>query len=240
MKLHFLPGDATVETFKQSNIDGEIAVCREALVEGDVSGETLTEFWNNRAAFIAATHGETRDRYMQNVAGEFEKLRTVSAGDSVFLWFEYELFCQVNYWFCLSLLKDTAAEVYRVSPIVRAEADKWKGFGRLTADDLGSCFAAAVPLDVDDIERGGALWQAFRSDDVDELRRLSESDRGAFPMLAETVAAAITKEERPQAIIREILDEGVEGFDQIFEEFSKRAGVYGFGDSQVRRILESL
>jgi len=59
-------------------------------------------------------------------------------------------------------------------------------------------------------------------------------------MLSETVEAAIAKDELPQAVVREIIDEGVEGFDQIFDEFSKRAGVYGFGDSQVRRILESL
>ena len=59
-------------------------------------------------------------------------------------------------------------------------------------------------------------------------------------MLGETVEAAITKDERPRAVLREIIDEGIEGFERTFEEFSKRAGVYGFGDTQVRRILEDL
>ena len=240
MKMHVLPGDSIVESFKEANIEGEIGVCREALIDGDVSGETLPEFWKSRAAFIGSVHSESEDRYLKNVAGELEKLLQVLAGDKVFLWFEYELFCQVNYWFCLSLLNGTAAEIFRVSPIVRNDEDKWKGFGRLSAEDMRSCFAAAVRLDTTDIQQGGGLWKAYRSSDSDVLRRLSEPVSGAFPMLSETVEAAIAKDELPQAVVREIIDEGVEGFDQIFDEFSKRAGVYGFGDSQVRRILESL
>ena len=30
------------------------------------------------------------------------------------------------------------------------------------------------------------------------------------------------------------------GFENVFREFSERAGVYGYGDSQVRRLVESL
>lgn len=240
MKLHVLPGDATVATFKEADIDGEIAVCRECLIEGDVSGDTTAEFWKNRAAFIASSYGETADGYLKNVASELEKLLSVSAGDTVFLWFEYELFCQVNYWFCLDLLKGTAADVFLVSPIIRGDADKWKGYGHLTADDLRSCFAARIPLSADDINRGSDLWHAYRAGDADGLRQLAQIRSGSFPMLGETVEAAITKDERPRAVLREIIDEGIEGFERTFEEFSKRAGVYGFGDTQVRRILEDL
>jgi hypothetical protein len=240
MNLHVLPGDAIVGTFTEANIEGGVAVCRECLIEGDVTGESLSEFWKNRAAFIHSAHGESEEGYLKDVAGELEKLLSVSEGDKVFLWFEYELFCQVNYWFCLRLLNGTAAEVFRVSPIVRHEEDKWKGFGRLSAKDMRSCFAAAVPLDADDIRRGGELWTAYRFGHADELRSLGDAESGAFPVLSETVEAAIAKDERPRAILRDIIDEGVQGFEHIFDEFSKRAGVYGFGDSQVRRILEDI
>ena len=240
MKLHVLPGDAIVETFNAADIDGEIAVCRECLIEGDVSGETLAAFWKKRAEFLASANGETDARYMANVAGELEKLTALSTEDSVFLWFEYELFCQVNYWFCLDLLEGSSADVFRVVPIVRDEASKWQGFGRLSAEDLKTSFAARVQLTSDDTRLGSELWQAYRTHEWDELRRLSETASSAFPMLKETAEAAIAKDERPQAILREILEEGTSGFEEIFEKFSARAGVYGFGDSQVRRILENL
>ena len=47
-----LPGDAQVAAFKESAIQGELLVCRECLVEGDLSGDSLDEFFVNRAAFI--------------------------------------------------------------------------------------------------------------------------------------------------------------------------------------------
>ena len=75
MKIHVLPGDALTENFKKTKIDGEIIVCRECLVEGDVKADSLEDFWQARAAFIEESYGETREKYYQNVAGEFEKLK---------------------------------------------------------------------------------------------------------------------------------------------------------------------
>ena len=34
-----------VETFKKTNIEGEIIVCRECLIDGDLSAENLEDFW---------------------------------------------------------------------------------------------------------------------------------------------------------------------------------------------------
>ena len=102
MIYHVLPGDAQVEDFRQTGLSGEILICREALIEGDISGETLDDFFENRAAF----HGEDSASYNANVASQFRRLLDVGQSDEVNLWFEYELFCAVNMWFCLSLLRD--------------------------------------------------------------------------------------------------------------------------------------
>jgi hypothetical protein len=238
MNLHVLPGDATVAQFNDSGVDGSVAVCRECLVEGPVAGETRGELFRERAEFIRAAYDG--DDYAANVAAEFEKLLALRAGDEVNLWFEYELFCQVNYWFCLSLLEGTGAKVFRVSPILRDQSDKWKGFGQLSSRDMATCFAARVELSAEDIRRGAKLWDAFRFGRADEMRELAVTDSGAFPMLSETVEAAIARDERPREILREIIGEGVAGFENVFREFSQRAGVYGYGDSQVRRLVETL
>jgi hypothetical protein len=240
MIFHVLPGDAIAETFRTADINGKIITCRECLVDGDLGGDSLDEFWNTRADFISSTYGGNREEYFDNVAAELTKLRSSNAGDEVNLWFEYELFCQTNYWFVLSLLRGTEADVFRVSPIVRDDADKWKGFGRLSAKDLELCYAARIPLTGWDIEHGSALWQAFRENDADQLRNLTQTESGAFPMLTETIEAAIAKDERPQAILSEIIEEGTQGFDEVFRKFSDRAGVYGYGDTQVKRLLENL
>ena len=237
MKIHVLAGDALVDNFNNSGIEGETIVCRECLVEGNVKAENLEDFWKVRAGFIKNAYGETEEKYFEEVVSEFEKLQTVAPDAEVNLWFEYELFCQANMWFCLSLLPETKAGVYRVAPVVRTEADVWKGFGKLSAEDLKKCFAERIKFTDADIQLGAELWKAYQTADYERLEKLSETESGCFPRLKEVCRAEIEKGFRPQKVLQEIIENGADDFAEIFPEFSTRAGVYGFGDAQVQRIL---
>lgn len=242
MKVHVLPGDALTETFLETEIEGEIVVCRECLVEGDVKAETLEEFWQKRARFIEKTHGGNAETYFVQVAGEFEKLFTeAQRGAEINLWFEYELFCQVNYWFALYLLRDCKTKIYRVAPVVLGENEIWKGFGGLSAADLQGCFASRVEISASDAALGADLWQAFQNADYETLENLSKNESPAFPLLKEVCRAEIEKRTRPREILEEIIADGKKDFaGEIFPAFAARAGVYGFGDAQVRRILAEI
>lgn len=239
MNLHVLPGDSLTETFNRSGIEGDVIVCRECLVEGEVRAETLEEFWKVRASFLDRANGEKGGSYLKDVAAELEKLRDLPSETEVNLWFENELFCQTNMWFCLSLLRDTRAAVNRVFP-VRAENDVWKGFGDLEAEDLADCFSKRKKLSPDDIKLGADLWDAYQNSDHDELLRLLATPSECFPFLEDVVAAEIAKDSRPKKVLKEIEKTGLTEFTDVFAEFSRRAGVYGFGDSQVKKILGNI
>ena len=239
MILHMLPGDAIAEAFAETKIEGERAVCRECLVDGPVDAENLHELWTKREMYLGAEHPEQDISYAQNVAAELGKLIELPAGAEVNLWFEYELFCQVNMWFCLYLLRDTAAEVFRVAPSVRTADDVWKGFGQLGAAELEKCFEQRIRLDEDDIRLGAELWLAFQAGDDDKLLELA-AEATSFPYLREVCEAAIARHQRPKEILSGIVSGGRSDFSEIFAEFSKQAGVYGYGDTQVRRLLSSL
>lgn len=154
MIYHVLSGDATAGDFKKTGIDGEIIVCRECLIVGPADADTYFEFWEQRARFILAEYGEDEIEYHERVADELAELCDIPDEAEVNLWFEYELFCSVNMWFCLDLLRNAGAEVYRVEPIVRTSEDKWKGFGGLDGGDLKSCFAARNKFSDDDLKLG--------------------------------------------------------------------------------------
>ena len=240
MKLHMLPGDATVATFEASGIEGDIAVCRECLVVGDVSGSTLSEFWENRARFLSDENPEAGTSHHENVVREFAKLTALGSDSEINLWFEYELFCQVNMWFCLSLLADSTADIFRVAPVTLPEAKTWDGFGNLTPDDLKRCFNARVKFSRTDIDLGTRLWSAFRTADYAALEQLSTIESPAFPKLREVCLAAIEKDTRPRRVIGEIIHDGENDFATIFREFRSRAGEYGYGDTQVKEIWQQL
>jgi hypothetical protein len=143
-------------------------------------------------------------------------------------------------WFCLSLLEESTADIFRVAPVTLAEADTWDGFGNLTPDDFKKCFDARVKFSRSDIELGARLWSAFRTEDYATLERLSSTESPVFPKLREACLAAIEKESRPKQIVTEIIQNGEADFSVIFKEFRARAGEYGYGDSQVREIWQKL
>lgn len=235
MILHVLPGDAIVEAFREANIPGEIIVCRECLIEGPVAADNLYEFWKQRREFLETVYPESKISFAEQVVGEFVKLVDLPEETEVNLWFEHELFCQVNMWFCLRLLRETKAKVFRVAPMVKSDDDIWNGFG----EDLDECFSRRMRLEPQDIEFGIDLWRAYQNGDNDELLRLSEAGNGNFQYLCEVCLAAAEKETRPREIINQITSSGVNDFDEVFTAFRRKAGIYGFGDLQVKRIYES-
>jgi hypothetical protein len=149
------------------------------------------------------------------------------------------LFCSVNLWFCLDLLENTASEVYRVAPAHKNEEHRWDGFGGATSDDLLRCYESRTRLTRADIRRGADLWRAFKTGDHDTLRKLSVAHSPAFPYLKEVCEAAIDKDSTPAEIVRKIQAGGASNFSEIFVEFRRRAGVYGFGDSQVKGLIDA-
>ncbi len=241
MNIHVLPGDALAYDFKKTEIDGQLVICRECLVAGDVKAENLEDFWQVRADFIADSFSGRREEYYSGVVAEFEKLKNfASAKAEINLWFEYELFCQVNMWFCLYYLRDSKAKIFRVAPVMRTAHELWKGFGKLAAEDLKNCFAERGEFSEGDILLGAKLWKAYQDKDYSELARLSEYKSPRFPYLQEVCQAEIDKDTRPAAVLKGIVAKGKKDFAEIFSEFSAQAGVYGFGDDQVKTILETI
>ncbi len=240
MIYHVLPGDAQVEDFRETGIAGELIVFREALVTGPLDAIGPNEFWDQRARFVLGEYGEDEIAYHEKVADEILRISDIEDGDEVNLWFEFELFCSVNFWYCLNELKDSGAAVYRVAPINLEPDDVWKGFGEHGPDQLAAAFESRTEISQDDHNRGAELWNAFRRREGSILRKLGEYRSASMPFLEEVAEAASEIDARPLQIVREIRSEGLATIDEVFPEFRKRAGVYGFGDSQVERLLDSI
>lgn len=241
MKYHVLPGDAQVEEFQAAGIDGEIIVFREALITGPTDADDLDSFWSQRASYILAEYGEDEIEYHDKVAREISRLADVGKDDEVNLWFEYELFCSVNMWFCLWMLRESGAEIYRVEPIGIDGADRWNGFAGFDADALKAAAELRTKFEADDIGCGAALWAAYRDSDHSKLDKIAtRCARDCFPYLGEVAAAAAEQDIRPLEVIREIKAGGEDDFAKIFAEFKKRAGVYGYGDVQVQRLIDKI
>ncbi len=245
MIYHILNGDVLAEKFPGEALEGERIVFRECLVEGPLDGETPAAFWETRARFINQTYGGTPDGYEAKVVAEVEKIPRVPGGAEVNLWFEHDLFCQVNTWFLMALLEERADNllVNRVMPQADPGTDVWRGFGPADGESLVAAYWNRVPLTRADLALGKDLWEAYRRHDLQRLEALAARETGRFPYLREVVRAhaerypAPGRTSRPVAVLEDIVSAGTTDFPAIYREFFRREGVYGFGDSQVKRLL---
>src|SRR5215203_3006847 len=166
MIYNILNGDSLAYSFPDAKIEGDIIVVREALMDGDLSGDNLREFWRSRAIY----HGSTEAEYHSRVAKEFEKIINAPDNTEFNLWFEYDLFCQVNMWFVISIInslpiKKKVFAVY-TSYLDRTSKHFWNGFGPANSDELKVCYADRIPLNEADINFGHELWKAYKNSNL--------------------------------------------------------------------------
>ncbi|HEX9958732.1 MAG TPA: DUF1835 domain-containing protein [Fibrella sp.] len=248
MTYHVLNGDALQERFLATKLEGHVIIDRECLIVGDVSGDSPAEFWDTRATYIEATYHETRTNYYKRVVSEFDRILEALNQSEFNLWFGYDLFCQVNMWFVLSLLynQSKAHMVYAVYPIFLSADAIWNDFGQATVADLRTCYIGKVQFGESDLALGNALWNAYKKNDLKALKRLSAADSPCFPYLYQVCTAHIERfnfkggKGRPEAVIEEIINNGSTTFPDVFQTFFQREGIYGFGDVQLKQLYDDV
>ena len=151
MVYNVLNGDSLAYSFPDAKIEGGVIVVREGLIDGDLSGNNLNEFWQSRANYMGLTEAE----YHNNVVNEFAKIVAAPDGSEFNLWFEYDLFCQVNMWFTISIINSLPIKK-KVFAVYTSYLDKtnkqfWNGFGLANSDELKVCYANKIPLSEADI-----------------------------------------------------------------------------------------
>lgn len=248
MIYHILNGDALVDRFVATGLKGERVVARECLIEGDLSGDTIAAFYQARAHYLEATYNESSTHYFKDVVPEFEKIRAATDASEFNLWFGYDLFCQANMWFVISLIQSLPVQkqIFVVYPSHLSRNDIWKDFGKASPAQLVSCFDNRVLFTDTDLQLATELWEAYKNNDFTSLSRLSKQPSACFPYLEEVCQAHIDRfpaeggKSRPERAIEALLADAPADFPAVFVEFFRQQGVYGFGDQQVKRIYDKV
>ncbi len=242
---HILNGDALCAVFPELNLPGEIIVVREALVTGDLRGNDDAGFWLTRSEYLNVP----LEVYRQQTVSQFEAILSAAPESEFNLWFEFDLFCQVNMWFVLSLIDRLPGRksVYAVySSPDDSDPHFWNGFGKATRKQLEISFSSRVRFTTEDVTLGTGLWKAYKENDLVELTRLSRNGPGSFPHLKEVVNAHVDRfpsdgrKGRPEEFIRGLFNDSAPDFKTVLAEFTKKESIYGFGDTQVKELFDQV
>jgi len=112
--VNIVNGDSTKALLLAANFDEKLVVWREMLCEGPcIPAIGSKEFWDTRANFIGEyiDPGE-RLRYFPEVVEEIQQVdQALPNIKEVVLWFEQDLFCQINLLGCLTYLDELNPEL---------------------------------------------------------------------------------------------------------------------------------
>tara|TARA_R100000005_G_C5002917_1_gene210799 strand:- start:5290 stop:6210 length:921 start_codon:yes stop_codon:yes gene_type:complete len=249
--LHILNGDSTLYSLKQSGIEGDTSVWRDVLSDGPVhTAFGALEFWEMRSRFISSFFSTSPGDYQEKVIDEFKKIESFKAYKEIVLWFEYDLFCQVNlmallHWFQQQDRADVEISLICVGDVNGYE--KLMGLGELPAEMYPDLFEQRRVLSQNDFSFASNAYQAFCSKDPRDLENFILLPSNEFPYLAKAFQAHLKRFPSSksglnlieQEIIR-LIESGKDTERGLIGALLKWQEFYGFGDLQYINYLNRM
>lgn len=242
--VHILNGDALLSRFP-SSLEGRTLVARECLVDGDVTGNTLAQISQSREEFLLDVYGVPIDEYREQSLAEFKRMLTIPSGEEIVLWFEDDLFCQVNLWFILWLLDDARRD--HALHLVRPSQDSPFSFTQLDEAGLIACFEARQAITPAHRSAFASLWKAYQYEDRIAMHRLATGPLRDYPFLLPAIDAEITRyrdesgwSPMEQSVAEIIRSASNADFPAHFATFTNAFPIYGLGDLQFKRVWEEV
>ncbi len=186
MILHVANGHSTTGLLETSVVPGRTMVWADPLSDGPVPGNVSDdELLRIRAAFLAGTP-EDVEEIAADMSGWRAAIDDDSSYDELVLWFEHDLFDQLNLIQLLTHLGARALSkpVTMVSIGTFAGHPNFKGLGELSPEDLAALFATRQPITPEQLALAPRAWSAYRSPDPRAIEALLSTDTSALPFLA--------------------------------------------------------
>lgn len=185
--LHITNGDSAADTLRLF-VDGDVIATADVLHEGPAPAVPLDEWYDVRARFLADSFAPDARAVRARLRATDERI--AGTNGPVVLWFEHDLFDQLQLIRTLDLLRThnpasrTGALPVSLICIDRFPGvERFVGLGQLTADQLRTLVGAEVPVTSAQFELATRAWTAFRAADPTGLAHLVRERTDALSFL---------------------------------------------------------
>lgn len=116
------------------------------------------------------------------------------------------------------------------------------GFAGLDEHDLIIAYEKAMKVSGVELIELAKLWEAYKAVDIVRMRELT-NELHKFDWIKTAVDAEIDRivEQTPNQILTSLIKQlGSDKFGPVFQEFSKLAPIYGYGDLMVKRMFDEI
>jgi hypothetical protein len=193
-RLNITNGDSAAGTLGEAGIAGKIVSWRDVLHEGPVdSSLSLEELSKQRARFISEQGWDDFAHVSGNFAERDRVIQHLDYFDEVVLWFEDDLYDQLQLIQLLDFFAGGAVKGKKLSIIV---VDGY--IPPLSVPELKALDRKRPAVTREQLDLGQKAWRAFGSADPTSIARLLDEKTSALPYLARALARHL--EEFPSTV----------------------------------------
>lgn len=246
--LHITNGSVLTEYLRELDFKDDILTWQEMLCEGPtIPAINSKEFFQLRSGFLKSYYDI--DVNSNELQAELSKLNDVDNYTEIHLWFEYDLFCHINLIGVINLLhqKEITKPLYHICSGRVAGEKNLKGLSELKPDQLKKHYEERVLLSQYDIDLCIALWRTYCGTDHNILKPYIIKN-SSFKYMSNCLKAHLKRFPHQQSglnvlednILRLLRDNPIKSKHHLLGYSLNYQGYYGYGDTQLRRIIDKL
>jgi len=241
--LFITNGDAAGELLRKGFTETEVLPWRDVLHDGPVPlTDTIEELSEARADFLAERDWGDPDVLRENFAARDRGLAHHETFESVTLWFEHDLYDQLQLLQILAWFHDNPREGKDLSLV---QSDDF--LGTQSPEKLVALAPAAKKVSADQLTLAATAWNAFRQPTPEVWAGLLSQDTSALPYLGNAVRRMLqelpdanTGLARTQHQILVAINDGVQSPRRLFGAVEKMEEAAFMGDWSFWTWLEGL
>jgi Domain of unknown function (DUF1835) len=189
--LHITNGDAVATKLREARLPGEVSVSADVLHEGPCpTTADVTDFREARARYLADAGYAAYDEALEMLVRQDAALHAARGEDEVVLWFEHDLFDQLQLLRVLAWFTRVGvgrASLTQICIGAFPGVSRFTGLGQLTIRQLTGLFPSRQPVTAIQLERATDTWERFGADTPAPFAALLDEDTSALPYLAGAV-----------------------------------------------------
>ena len=189
--LHVANGTSTTMTIEAARIPGAVSIWADPLHDGPVPGGLS----DDELLDVRARHLSGDDSSLEETVDGLKAWRSVIAHGTyreLVLWYEHDLFDQLNLLQLLTWIRDHGPRKKPVSLICIDSfpgRPTFKGLGELTVRELAPLLDTRQPVTDAQYALAERAWRAFRQPTPEPLDDVRRGDTAALPFLAAALTA---------------------------------------------------
>jgi hypothetical protein len=249
--LHVANGTCTTRLITAAGIPGALSIWADPLYEGPVPGGlTDAELLEVRSRHLAGPAEEVNPDPVNDLRRWRAAIEDHGSYDELILWFEHDLFDQLNLIQLLDWIRQRLPAGKRVSLVCVGTfpgRPAFKGLGELTPDELASLLETRQRVDDAQYRLAERAWLAFREPSPETLDGLIHRDTTPLPYLAGALTRLLQEFpwtsdglSRTERRFLKLAETGPVDLSAVFPRMHEGEDVYYVTDSSLADLANSL